>query len=218
VTWRAYRLARGRPSPQARLPWERKHQEGFDVYRLVVGGQLTFREAAARTGMATTTAWRRYWWFVDVAVYLMCRDLPRDHVPPQRATRECPAVSRRFATGLPVSTTRGPLCCAEPTVAMTAHRSGRWAIRGAPRCAPHTAGTPRRSAGRPPSGCGKPRRSTGHYAPGCATRICRCRTSERGCSPSTGRSFRDPMNTCTGHSGTGGLRSVPARRTAAPEP
>jgi hypothetical protein len=43
VTWRVYRLARGGPSPQARLPWERKHQKGFDVYRLVVGGQLTGR-------------------------------------------------------------------------------------------------------------------------------------------------------------------------------
>jgi hypothetical protein len=168
VTWRAYRLARGGPSPQARLPWERKHQEGFDVYRLVFGGQLTFREAAARTGMATTTAWRRYWWFVDVAVYPMCRDLPRDHVLPQRATRECPRGEP------PIRDRPARIRHPRPAVLCRAHRRhdgapcGCWAIRGAPVC-PHMAGMPRRSAGRPPSGCGKPRRLTGHYAPGCAT-------------------------------------------------
>lgn len=138
-----YRLRRGGPSPRARLPREVKQLDGQRVYVLHVGRRLGFREIAAQLDMSTTTAWRRFWWYQDAIAYPQLRGLPRDHVPPQRSTRECPSgepplLDRPARRRLP-----HPL----PSVRCTARRSDgqpclRWSVRGATVCPFHGGNAP----------------------------------------------------------------------------
>lgn len=88
---RAYRLRQGGPSPQARLPVEVKVSQGREVYLLHYGQHLGFRSIGEQLGISTSTAWRRFWFYQDYVIYPRVRNLPRDHVPPQRGTRECPS-------------------------------------------------------------------------------------------------------------------------------
>lgn len=58
------------------------------MFERVLAG-ASFRQAAAACGLTTTTAWRRYHWFVDwmrPSLY-GCREGP---IPPQRGTAACP--------------------------------------------------------------------------------------------------------------------------------
>lgn len=138
-----YKLRRGGPSPRARLPREVKLLDGKRVYVLHVGQRLGFREIAEQLGMSTTTAWRRFWWFQDASVYPELRGLPRDHVPPQRATRECPSGEPPLLDRPARRRVRHPL----PSVRCHAHRSDgqpcrRWSVRGATVCPFHGGNAP----------------------------------------------------------------------------
>lgn len=82
-------LKRGGPIPYLRVPAVTKMDQGFAVVELVLGHGHSFRSAAAALGMSATTAWRRYWWFMDWM--LPSRYGRRDGpLPPQRGTAACP--------------------------------------------------------------------------------------------------------------------------------
>lgn len=80
---------RGGPYPHLRLSLVTKTEQGLAVAELVLGQGFTFRQAGTQLGLTPTTAWRRYWWFMDWSLphRLGVRDGP---VPPQRGTRACP--------------------------------------------------------------------------------------------------------------------------------
>lgn len=80
---------RGGPYPRLRVPFDVKAREGFAVYELVLGGGLSFRQAAAQLDMSLSTAWRRYWFFTDWTTPERhgCKPGP---LPPQRGTARCP--------------------------------------------------------------------------------------------------------------------------------
>jgi hypothetical protein len=120
---------------------------------------VPIRAVTAELGMSATTAWRRFWWFQDAVMYPQLRALPRDHVPPQRGTRECPRgeppILVRDPTGPRL---RHPL----PAIRCRARRTDgrlcrRWAIRGGAVCPKH-GGSALRYGVPPPSGSGWPRR------------------------------------------------------------
>jgi len=79
---------RGGPYPYLRLDFSIKATQGFAVFERVMAG-ASFRQAAAALDLSLTTAWRRYWWFMDWTLpgFYGCRDGP---IPPQRGTRACP--------------------------------------------------------------------------------------------------------------------------------
>ncbi|MEU8031941.1 hypothetical protein AB0C13_25395 [Streptomyces sp. NPDC049099] len=80
---------RGGPYPHLRLDFGTKVTQGVAVVQLVLGQGHSFREAAAVLDMSLTTAWRRYWFALDLGT-------PQRHgrkpgpIPPQRGTRACP--------------------------------------------------------------------------------------------------------------------------------
>ncbi|MFF2384064.1 hypothetical protein [Streptomyces sp. NPDC058108] len=80
---------KGGPYPHLRVDFTIKATQGAAVMELVLGQGFTFRQAGARLGLTTTTAWRRYWWLMDWTLphRLGTRDGP---IPPQRGTRACP--------------------------------------------------------------------------------------------------------------------------------
>lgn len=84
-----WRPRRAGPSPYLRLDFTVKARQGFEVYMLVLGQGLSFRQAAARLGLSVTTCWRRYHWFSDWSLpgYY---GRPPGPLPPQRGTRACP--------------------------------------------------------------------------------------------------------------------------------
>lgn len=141
-----HRLAFGGPSPSARLPRERKMLDGDEVYRLHYGEQLGFREIGARLGMSPTTAWRRFWWYQDAIMYPRLRGLPRDYVPSQRGTRECPRGEPPILVRQrPPRQRQGHPLPAERCRANRNNGQGRcrrWAIRGASVCPKHGGAAP----------------------------------------------------------------------------
>ncbi|MFF7260659.1 hypothetical protein ACFZCL_10295 [Streptomyces sp. NPDC008159] len=80
---------RGGPYPRLRADFTIKTTQGLAVMRLVLGEGRTFRQAAAALGMSSTTAWRRYWFVIDLSTPERhgCKPGP---MPPQRGTRACP--------------------------------------------------------------------------------------------------------------------------------
>ena len=80
---------RGGPYPHLRLNVMVKAGEGLAVAELVLGQGLSFRQAALRLGMSTTTAWRRCRWFQDWMLPGLWGVEAR-RLPPQRGTRACP--------------------------------------------------------------------------------------------------------------------------------
>lgn len=80
---------RGGPYPHVRLDLSVKADQGLAVMRLVLGEHYTFRQAAAALDMSLTTAWRRFWFVLDLMTPERhgCKPGP---VPPQRGTRACP--------------------------------------------------------------------------------------------------------------------------------
>lgn len=80
---------RGGPYPRLRTDLTVKTTEGLAVMQLVLGEGRTFRQAAAVLGMSLTTAWRRYWFVIDLGTPERhgCRPGP---LPPQRGSRACP--------------------------------------------------------------------------------------------------------------------------------
>ncbi|HET9254890.1 MAG TPA: AsnC family protein [Pseudonocardiaceae bacterium] len=140
----AYRLRRGGPSLRARLPVEVKIWQGTEVYVLRYGHRLSFRAIGRQLGISTTTAWRRCWFYQDFVMYPQLRGLPRDHVPPQRGTRECPRGEPPTLVRPAHGYVRHPL----PAIRCRAHRRhdgapcGRWAIRGGAVCPSHGGSAP----------------------------------------------------------------------------
>lgn len=147
-----YKLARGGPYLRNRLPLERKLDEGREVFAHHVLGETPIRQIAAQLGMSPTTAWRRSWFYIDTVWWPAQRNLPRDHVPPQRGTRACPAgepplldrdaAPRRIRHPLPAARCQGRR-------RRDGGPCGRWALRGATVCPGHGATTPqvRKAAG-----------------------------------------------------------------------
>lgn len=87
---------RAGPVPHLRrqVPDIVKIDQGMAVARLVASGS-SIRGAAGTLGLSVTTAWRRYWLITDWTLpghY----GLPCGPIPPQRATRACPAGQRPF--------------------------------------------------------------------------------------------------------------------------
>lgn len=81
---------RGGPYPRLRLDAGVKAEQGLAVAELVIGKGLSFRQAANRLGLSLTTAWRRYWWFMDSTLPSRWGVKGRRRLPPQRGTRACP--------------------------------------------------------------------------------------------------------------------------------
>ena len=139
----AYRLSAGGPYLSNRVPSEVKATEGLEVYRRHVGG-TPIRQVAREVGLSTTTAWRRFWWYRDMIIYPSFRNLPRDHVAPQRGTRACPSGEPPILDRPARVRIRHPL----PSTRCTAHRSRdgrpcrRWARRGAAVCPSHGGNSP----------------------------------------------------------------------------
>jgi hypothetical protein len=80
---------RGGPYPHLRLDSAVKADQGFAVLQLVLGQGKTFSQAGTALGLSTTTAWRRYHWFLDWTLpERWGREASR--LPPQRGTRACP--------------------------------------------------------------------------------------------------------------------------------
>ncbi|WP_333735792.1 hypothetical protein, partial [Streptomyces sp. IBSBF 2806] len=80
---------RGGPYPRLRTPVNVKASEGLAVVNLVLGAGLSFRQAAARLGMSTSTAWRRHWFVIDLLTPQR-QGRPPGPLPPQRGTARCP--------------------------------------------------------------------------------------------------------------------------------
>lgn len=80
---------RGGPYPYLRLDIAVKWTQGADVVQLVAINGLSFRQAAGRLGLSTTTAWRRYWWWMDSTLPAHW-GYTNGPIPPQRGTRACP--------------------------------------------------------------------------------------------------------------------------------
>jgi hypothetical protein len=80
---------RGGPYPRLRLDIAVKWSQGSDVVQLVSGRGISFRQAARQLGLSTTTAWRRYWWWMDSTLPERWGAKPGP-IPPQRGTRACP--------------------------------------------------------------------------------------------------------------------------------
>ncbi|NUR03631.1 MAG: hypothetical protein HOY79_46115 [Streptomyces sp.] len=80
---------RGGPYPYLRLDIAVKWRQGGDVVQLVAINGLSFRQAAASLGLSPTTAWRRYWWWMDSTLPAHW-GYPDGPIPPQRGTRACP--------------------------------------------------------------------------------------------------------------------------------
>ncbi|NUV60657.1 hypothetical protein [Streptomyces sp. CAI-85] len=80
---------RGGPYPHLRLDLGIKVTQGLDVVQLVLGEGRTFREAGAALGLSPTTAWRRFWFALDLTLPERY-GRPPGPIPPQRGTRACP--------------------------------------------------------------------------------------------------------------------------------
>lgn len=80
---------RGGPYPHLRLDLGVKVREGVAVVELVLGQGRTFRQAGAELGISATTAWRRYWFALDLTLPGRY-GRPDGPIPPQRGTRACP--------------------------------------------------------------------------------------------------------------------------------
>lgn len=82
-------LARGGPYPRLRLDLVTKVHQARQVAELVARDGMSIRAAARQLDMSVTTAWRRYWWYMDWTLPAYY-GLPTGPVPPQRGTRACP--------------------------------------------------------------------------------------------------------------------------------
>ncbi|MGW2620352.1 hypothetical protein [Streptomyces sp. NPDC001500] len=80
---------RGGPYPHLRVPFDIKASQGHEVVLLVLGEGHTFRQAGQALGISATTAWRRYWFALDVTLPARY-GRPPGPIPPQRGTRACP--------------------------------------------------------------------------------------------------------------------------------
>ncbi len=81
-------LRRGGPTPYLRVDLIVKVEQGRQVTDLIRAGE-SFRGAAERLGLSTTTAWRRYWWLADWMLPIL-EGRPSGPIPPQRGTRALP--------------------------------------------------------------------------------------------------------------------------------
>lgn len=81
---------RGGPHPHRRVPYLTKLEQGDAIWRAVVLGGATFRQAGAALGLSKTTAWRRYWFVVDYDLPARWGVKNRGPLPPQRGTKACP--------------------------------------------------------------------------------------------------------------------------------
>ncbi len=139
-----YRLARGGPSPHARVCSVKKAEQGREAWVLHFGQHLGFREIGAHLGVSATTAWRRFWFWCDYLDHPKRWGMQRDHVPPQRGTRECPRGAPPILDRPPAPRLPHPLpalqCCARRK--RDGHRCGRWAVRGATVCPSHGGNAP----------------------------------------------------------------------------
>jgi hypothetical protein len=80
---------RGGPYPYLRLDLLTKVEQGRAVVQLHLGEHRPIREAARILGLSPTTAWRRYWWYMDWTLPAHYGK-PFGPIPPQRGTRACP--------------------------------------------------------------------------------------------------------------------------------
>lgn len=80
---------RGGPYPYLRLDLMTKVEQGQAVHALHLGERRSIRESAEILGLSPTTAWRRFWFFMDFTLpgYY---GKPSGPIPPQRGTRACP--------------------------------------------------------------------------------------------------------------------------------
>ncbi|MFD4790540.1 hypothetical protein ACFWN1_26505 [Streptomyces sp. NPDC058459] len=80
---------KGGPYPRLRLDLATKATQGAAVLDLVLTHGQSFRQAAATLDMSPTTAWRRFWFAIDLNTPTRagCKPGP---IPPQRGTRACP--------------------------------------------------------------------------------------------------------------------------------
>lgn len=135
-------MKRAGPYPHLRLNTAVQLDQAQRVFNLIAAG-AGFREAGQRTGLSTTTAWRRYWWLQDWTLPAFY-GRPRGPFPPQRHTRVSPSGDRPC-----LPTLDHPELSVVPAVRCGARARSRggapcrnWAMKAQRRCRMHGGASP----------------------------------------------------------------------------